>query len=59
MRARTLWSWTSRLLLLLGMPLLWLAASDRAEDARKAIVAAYQRSLDALQRGDGECPKLR
>jgi hypothetical protein len=35
-------------------PLLLLTAADPAEDARKDIVAAYQRSLDALQRGDAD-----
>ncbi len=42
-----------RLRFLLLAPLL-LAAADPAEDARKDIVAAYQRSLDALQRGDAD-----
>jgi ketosteroid isomerase-like protein len=44
-------AWFSRLLLL--MPLLLLAA-DPAEEARQEIVATYQRSLDALQRGDAD-----
>jgi hypothetical protein len=35
------------------MPLL-LVAADPTEDARKNIVAAYQRTLDALERGDAE-----
>ena len=48
------WARTPRLRILLMMPLLLLAAADPAEDARKDIVAAYQRSLDALQRGDAD-----
>lgn len=36
------------------MPLLLLAADDPAAEARKDIIAAYQRSLDALQRGDAD-----
>jgi hypothetical protein len=35
------------------LPLL-LAAADPSQEARKEIVAAYQRSLDALQRGDAD-----
>jgi hypothetical protein len=35
------------------MPLV-LPAADPVEEARKEIVAAYQRSLDALQRGDAD-----
>ena len=41
-----------RLQIILLAPLLLLAAADPAEDTRTEIVAAYQRSLDALQRGD-------
>jgi hypothetical protein len=36
------------------MPLLLAAAADHVEDVRRNIVAAYQRSLDALQRGDAD-----
>jgi hypothetical protein len=36
------------------VPCLLLGAGDPAEDVRKEIVAAYQRSLDALERGDAE-----
>src|SRR5215813_3700667 len=36
------------------MPLLVLAADDPAQEARKDIIAAYQRSLNALQRGDAD-----
>lgn len=36
------------------VPLLLLAAADPAEEVRKDIVAAYQRSLDALARGDAD-----
>jgi hypothetical protein len=43
---------TLRILLL--MPLLLSAATDSAEEVRRDIVAAYQRSLDALQRGDAD-----
>src|SRR5260370_21637252 len=43
-----------RLRILLWMPLLLPAAADPAQEARKDIVAAYQRSLDALQRGDAD-----
>jgi ketosteroid isomerase-like protein len=38
----------------LFISLLLLAAADPVEDARIEIVAAYQRSLDALQRGDAD-----
>lgn len=41
-------------LILLLMPLFLLAANNPAQEARKEIVAAYQRSLDALQRGDAD-----
>jgi len=43
-----------RTLPFLAAPWLLLAASDAVENARKEIVAAYQRSLDALQRGDAD-----
>ncbi len=39
---------------LFSIPLLLLAAAGSADEVRKDIVAAYQRSLDALQRGDAE-----
>jgi hypothetical protein len=42
----------SRTLLL--MPVILLAAADPADEARKEIVAAYQRSIDALQLGDAD-----
>lgn len=38
--------------MLLLTPVLLLGAADPVEEARNDIVAAYQRSLDALQRGD-------
>jgi hypothetical protein len=41
--------------ILLGIPVFLLAAADPpAEEARNEIIAAYQRSLDALQRGDAD-----
>ena len=40
--------------ILLLIPSLLLAAADPAEEARREIVAGYQRSLDALQRGDAD-----
>ena len=36
------------------MPLLPLEAADPVQEARKDIVAAYRRSLDALHRGDAD-----
>jgi ketosteroid isomerase-like protein len=48
------WARPRCLQILFSMPLLLLAVSDPAEEARKDIVAAYQRSLDALQRGDAD-----
>jgi hypothetical protein len=42
------WPWLALL------PLLLLAATDPIEEARTEIVATYQRSLDALQRGDAD-----
>src|SRR5437763_68312 len=36
------------------MPLLVLTADDPTTEARKEIIAAYQRGLDALQRGDAD-----
>ncbi|HLN04438.1 MAG TPA: hypothetical protein VK335_34435 [Bryobacteraceae bacterium] len=36
------------------IPSLLLTAADPAEEVRKDILAAYQRSLDALQRGDAD-----
>ena len=44
--------WAPRLLFMMSS--LLLVAADAAEEARKDIVAAYQRSLDALQRGDAD-----
>src|SRR5579863_7199726 len=40
-----------RVLLLLPW---WLIAADPVEEARKDILAVYQRSLDALGRGDAD-----
>jgi hypothetical protein len=36
------------------VPLLPIAAADPVDEARKEIVAAYRRSLDALRRGDAD-----
>ena len=36
------------------LPVLLALAADPAEEARKEILAAYQRSLDALRRGDAD-----
>lgn len=44
-------TWRLRMLLLTP---LWLLGAAGPEDARKDIVAAYQQSLDALQRGDAD-----
>lgn len=47
--------WALRVPVLVLMPvLLLLAATETAEEVRKQIVATYQRSLDALQRGDAD-----
>lgn len=43
-----------RLRVLFAVPCLLLGAGDSADEARKEIVAAYQRSLDALRRGDAD-----
>jgi hypothetical protein len=40
--------------LILWMPVSLLAAADPVEEARKDIIAAYQRAMDALQRSDAE-----
>ncbi len=53
MRAATVRSWTTCLWALFVTPLV-LVAADPTEDARKSIVAAYQRTLVALERGDAE-----
>ena len=42
------------LLILVSISCLLLSAAEPAEEARKEIVASYQRSLDALRRGDAE-----
>src|SRR5258708_39842867 len=47
-------NWAPCLQILFLMPLLLPAATNPTEEARKDIVAAYQRSLDALQRGDAD-----
>ncbi len=41
-------------LVLFGFAALTLCAADSVETARKEIIAAYQRSMDALNRGDAE-----
>jgi hypothetical protein len=40
--------------ILFVIPALLLAAADTAEQARKDIVDAYQRAMDAMQRGDAD-----
>ncbi len=49
LRARALWS-----VALCAIPALLTAAAQRADEAIKEIVAAYQRSIDALRRGDAD-----
>jgi len=53
MKPGSLSKWPSRLSALFFLSCLLLSA-DLAEQARKDILAAYQQSLDALQRGDAE-----
>lgn len=54
MQAATVRSWTTCLwILFVTMPPL-LVAANPTENARKNIVAAYQRTLGALERGDAE-----
>lgn len=43
-----------RLPIVFSFSLLLLAAADPVEDARREIVASYQRSLDAFERGDAD-----
>lgn len=46
--------WAPSIGILLLMPLLLVAADDSETEVRKEIVAAYQRSLDGLARGDAD-----
>ena len=48
-RSRALWS-----VALCAIPALLMAAAQPADEAIKEILAAYQRSLDALRRGDAD-----
>ena len=44
----------SRLVAVIFLPLLLASAADPTQEARKEIIAAYQKTFDALRRGDAD-----